>query len=286
MKSFHSFNFILLALSMTEIPVIACTSYSIEEAAKKGIIKLSIKGKGGYTGDVITMKIQNLTNKKIDLNLEAGRRLDSKNNGEQDILVTQQQEIFVNANQLKTINVIGMCCQAHNCAPKLSSEYNVGKLADTNLIKLAKYIDQNKYYSNYSAQQSVWVISDNNSLASITEGEKEVVTNLRKFVSTVTGKIIPPYDITYRSGSDGSAMGRAFKIDGVFEYTLPMPCHSSMGIYDEHGKLVQIIFQNLQSDRGDYKLLYSFRTKDLPEGTYYARVEADGLLQKQIKIEF
>ena len=81
-------------------------------------------------------------------------------------------------------------------------------------------------------------------------------------------------------------MGAAFKIEGVFEYSLPMTCHSSMGIYNESGKLIQIIFKDQQSDRGDYKLFYTFRTKNVPQGTYYARVEADGMLQKQIKIEF
>ncbi|MGZ4060710.1 MAG: hypothetical protein ACXVPU_16880 [Bacteroidia bacterium] len=286
MKSFKSINLILLTLSVTEIPVIACTSFSIEEAAKKGMIKLSIKGKGGYTGDVIAMKIQNLTNKIIDLKLEAGRRLDSKKENEQDILVTQPQEFVLNANQNKTINIFGMCCQAHNSAPQPKSDYSVGKLADSNLIKLATFIDKNKYYTNYSAQQSVWVLSDNNSIASICSGDKETVTSLRKFVSKLTGKIIPPYDITYKEGIDGSAMGRAIKIEGVFEYSLPMSCHSTMGIYDEAGRLIQMIFKDLQSDRGEYKLFYTFRTKDIPPGTYYARVDADGMLQKQIKIEF
>jgi hypothetical protein len=179
-----------------------------------------------------------------------------------------------------------MCCQAHNSAPAERSDYAVGKLADSNLVKLANFIDQNKYYTDYSAQQSVWVISDNNSLASITDGDKEKVSKLQKFVSKITGRIIPPYDITYRSGSDGSAMGAAFKIEGIFEYSLPMTCHSTMGIYDEQGRLIQLIFKDQQSDKGEYKLFYTFRTKDVPQGTYYARVEADGMLQKQMKIEF
>ena len=286
MKPFRSINLILLTLSITEIPAMAaCVSYSIEEAAKKGMIKLSIKSKGGYTGNVIAMKIQNLTHQKIDLKLEAGRRLDSKKQNEQDILVTQQQEFFVNADQNKIVNVFGMCCQAHNSAPQERSDYSIGKLADTNLIKLAKYIDKNKYYTNYSAQESVWVISDNNSIASIS-GDKIDVDKLQKFVSSITGRIIPPYGIIYRSGSDGSAMGKAFKIEGVFEYSLPMSCHSTMGIYDTSGKLIQLIFKDEQSARGDYKLFYTFRTKDVPAGTYYARVEADGMLQKQMKIEF
>ncbi|MBL0329874.1 MAG: hypothetical protein IPP64_10775 [Bacteroidetes bacterium] len=286
MKSFHPISFLLITFSLTDIPVFANAVLSVEEAAKKGFVKLFIKSKGGYTGEVIEMKIQNLTSQKLDLRVEAGRRLDSKEQKEQDILVTKEQEFFVNANQTKSINIFGMCCQAHNNAPTVKHDYLIGKLADSSLIKLAMFIDKNKYYSNYSAQQAVWVVSDDNSIGSIDDGDKEVKNNLRTFVSKLTGKTIPPYDVKYQSGNDGSAMGRAVSIEGVFDYSLPIACHSTMAIYNERGEVVQLIFENLQSDRGQYKHYYTFRIKDLPQGTYYARVNADGMLQKEMKIVF
>jgi hypothetical protein len=286
MKSFNPMGLFLVAMSITEVPAFAVTTLSVEDAAKKGLVKLSIKGKGGYTGDVIEMKVQNLSNQNLDLKLEAGRRLDSKNNDDQDILVTQAQEFIVSSGQRKTISVNGMCCQAHNSAPTAKSFYTVGKLADSNLIKLANYIDKNHYYTNYSAQQSVWVISDDNSPGSIGGDDKKERDSLRAFVSRLTGKIIPPYDITYQSGNDGTAMGRATRIEGIFDYELPMNCHATMFICNERGEVVQKIFENIASERGDYKIFYTFRTKDLPEGTYYARVNADGMLQKQMKITF
>ena len=141
MKSFHPISFLLIAFSLSDIPVFANAVLSVEEAAKKGFVKLLIKSKGGYTGEVIEMKVQNLTNRKLDLRIEAGRRLDSKKQNEQDILVTKEQEFFVNANQTKSLNVSGMCCQAHNSCPTIKNEYLVGKLADSSLIKLAMYID-------------------------------------------------------------------------------------------------------------------------------------------------
>ncbi len=286
MKSFCSINFLLVVFSVTELPVFSNSILSVEEAAKKGFIKLTIKSKGGYTGDVIEMKVQNLTNRKLNLKIEAGRKLDSKHQNEQDILVTREQEFFVNANQPKTINVFGMCCQAHKGAPTASFAYSVGYMADSNLIKMARFIDKNKYYSNYSAQQSVWVISDNNSIGSIHDDDKEVNTMLRAFASKLTGRSIPTYEISYRSGNDGTAMGRAVTIDGVLDYTLLQTCHSTLAIYNESGEVVQLIFKNLDSDKGVYKHYFSFRTKDLPQGTYYARLNADGLLQKELKIEF
>lgn len=286
MRSCHPISFFIVALSITELPVFSNTVLSIEEAAKKGLVKLSIKGTGGYTGNIIEMKVQNLTSKKLDLKVEAGRRLDSKKDDEQDILVTQAQEFFVNAGQQKTLNIFGMCCQAHNNSPVNKSVYSIGKLADSSLIKLALFIDKNKYYTNYSAQQSVWVVSDDNSIGSINDDDKEIKNDLRNFVSKLTGKVIPPYDINYQRGADGSAIGRASSIEGIFEYSLPAACHASMAIYNERGEVVQVIFENLQSDRGNYNHYYTFRTRGLPEGTYYARVNADGMLQKQIKIEF
>ncbi|HEY0031297.1 MAG TPA: hypothetical protein VGC65_11100 [Bacteroidia bacterium] len=286
MKTLNPISFFLIALSFTEIPVFASTILSLEDAAKRGLVKLSIKSKGGYTGDVIEMKIQNLTNQKLDLRLEAGRRLDSKKQDEQDILVTQAQEFFVNANQPKTLNVFGMCCQAHKSAPQQKSDYTVGKLADSNLIKLALFIDKNKYYTNYSAQQSVWVVSDDNSIGSIDDDDKDVKKLLREYVAKLTGKTIPAYDILYQSGNDGTAMGRATRIEGVFDYRLPQNCHATMFICNERGETVQVIFENIATERGEYKLYFTFRTKDLPQGTYYARVNADGMLQKQMTIEF
>ncbi len=283
MKSIH---LILITMSITEIHAATCNVLSIEDAAKQGLIKLALKSKGGYTGDVIEMKIQNISNKKLDLKIEAGRKLDSKKNDEQDIIVTQSQEFFVNANQFKTINVFGMCCQAHNSAPKKNSVYSIGKLADSSLIKLASYIDKNEYYTNHSAQQAVWTISDNNSIGSIYGEEKELVSDLRQYVSKITGKIIPPYDITYEQQNSNDVLGRAKKIEGVFDYTPQLNGKVRVGIYDNQGHLVQLLFEDIAHETGDCKLFYTFRTKDLPTGTYYARMDMNGEVQKEMKIEF
>jgi hypothetical protein len=286
MKTFKSINLILMTLSVTETPVFSGTLSSLEEAAKKGLVKLIIKSKGGYTGDVMEMKIQNMSNQNLNLELEAGRRLDSKNNKEQDILVTKPQEVFLAAKQLKKINIFGMCCQAHNGAPKENSDYSIGHLADSNLIKLAEFIDKNQYYTNYSAQQAVWTISDNNSLASISSGNPDQVTNLQKYVSKITGRAIPAYQISYQQDNESDVLGRSYKIEGIFNYTVPENGKVTVGIYNEHGDLVQLIFKDIYHEHGDCKIFYKFRTHDLPRGTYYAKMNMNGAVRKEMEIEF
>ncbi len=286
MKSFAFISLSLLVLNITASPFFKNNAISVEEAAKRGLIKLFIKSKGGYTGNVIEMKIKNNTTKNIELKLEAGRKLDSKNNNEQDILVTQAQELIIYANQQKKLDVMGMCCQAGNSCPRVNSDYTVGTMADSNLIKIAQFIDKNKYYDNYTAQQAVWCVSDNKSLASIYGGDEKIVKAIRNYVSLVTGKPIPSYNITYKEGNNNSVIGHPFKIEGVFDYTLNTTGHVTLAIYDVSGKMVQLIFKNIAHDRGEHKIYYTFRTKDLPEGTYYARMTNEGRTEKEMKIEF
>lgn len=286
MKTIRIVTLVVLATGITLNPIMAINVMSLEDAAKKGLIKLFIKSKGGYSGEVIEMKIKNSSNKNLDFKLETGRKLDSKNNAEQDILVTKPQEFNVCGGQTRTINVFGMCCQAHNMCPRENSEYSIGTMADSTLIKLAMFIDKNKYYTNSSAQQAVWTVSDNNSLGSITDGNKVDVNNLRNFVSKITGKTIPPYEVTYSRENDRDLLGRVKTIEGTFDYALPDNTHVTIGIYNSDGVLVQSLFENIEHQKGEYKLYYTFHTINLPQGIYYARMDSNDGTKKEMKIEF
>lgn len=286
MNTFKKVSLVVAALLISIYPVSAVNSISLEDAVKKGLIKLIIKSKGGFTGKVIEMKIKNTSSKNLELALETGRKLDSKKNCEQDILVIKPEAFLVGTNQSATINVFGMCCQAQNSSPSEDSEYVIGQMADSNLIKLAEFIDRNKYYTSATAQQAVWALSDNNSLGSITGDDKPVVDNLRNYVSKITGKTIPPYDISYEREFPNEVLGRANKIEGEFDYELPANAHVTLAIYNEEGQLVQLLFEDYAHQKGNYKLHFVFKTRNLESGTYYARIKMDGETGKEMKIEF
>jgi len=275
----------IYTITAAACPINSNKPVSIEEAAKKGLIKLTIKSKGGFTGKVIDMKIKNNTSSPIDLKIEAGRKLDSKNNNEQDILITQAQELIVYGGQEKNVGVNGMCCQAHNTCPREKSEYTVGTMADSSLIKIAMYIDKKKYYENHTAQQAVWAISDNESIGGIYGGDTKMVEEIRNYVSLVTGRPIPPYNITYQQ-TENSTIGHPFKIEGELAYNLNTTGHVTIAIYNASGEMVQLLFKDIAHDRGPHKLYYTFRTKDLPSGTYYARATNEGRTENEVKIEF
>jgi hypothetical protein len=279
-------NFLIIASAVTADNLFANNELSIEEAAKKGLVKLIIKGKGGFTGDVIEMKITNNTTVPLHLNVNPGLRLDSKDETQQDILVTKEQEIYLAAKQQRSFNIFGMCCQAHNSAPVKNSVYMIGRSADSNLVKLASFIDKNNYSSSHTAQQAVWVVSDNNSIASIVDGTNEEINKLRKYVSDITGRPIPKYNVYYKQQDNSDIGGTVNKVEGVLDYSLNINNYVTIGIYDSSGKLIQLLFQQRPHESGDYKLYYTFKTHNLPGGTYYARMSMDGAIMKEEKIEF
>lgn len=263
----------------------AVNSYTLEEAAKKGLIGLSIKGKGGYTGRVISVTIDNLQRDSIVLRVEAGRRLDSRNNKEQDILVTRSETFAMAGCQRSTYSLYGMCCQAHNAAPGKNSDFNVGKLADSGLVRLASFINRNRYYNESAAQSAVWVISDKENMASIGGSNEAVTEDLLDCVSGINGKPVPGYTIIYKKGKGTDLRGDIDRIEGKFRYHLTGSAQVVAGIYNSSGRMVQLI-EDIKQEEGNYKLFYTFNTDHLPPGSYYLRLMVDGKQGKEEKIEF
>lgn len=245
MKTVKKIILVVFACSIMLNEAVAKNVISLEEGIKKGLIKLIIKSKGGFTGNVIEMNIKNIGSHPVYFKLEAGRRLDSQNEKEQDILVTKQEEFTSNPNQLKTLDVYGMCCQAHNGCPAANSSFSIGTMADSGLIKLAEFIDKNKCYDSFTAQQAVWSISDNESIGGISSYDKTEADKFQKFVSKITGRPIPPYNVQY----ERELNGRAKQIEGIFDYTLSANARVTVAIYNSAGALVQLLFENIEHQK-------------------------------------
>lgn len=285
MLIFKKIFFTLIFLTTSLISFSADESIFIETAMKKGLLSVKIFGKGGYLGDVIGMKIKNLQNHPVAFSVEAGRRLDSKDSVQQDILITKSVTMSLLANETQTVTISGMCCQAHNHSPMKDEVYRIGKMADSNLIKIARFIDENKWYDNYIAQNAVWIISDNERMENI-GGEDEVSKKLQQFVSKLTGKPIPKYRINYESDTASAFSGRAEKISGTFEYDLFNYGTVTFGIYDKDGHAVQMFFNEVPKNVGHHVFNYEFKTSYLPKGNYYARLRLDGQVIKEEKFTF
>lgn len=266
-------------------PLRAIETYNVEDAAKKGLIRLSIRSRGGFSGKVMSMTICNLQKDSLVLTVEPGRRLDSEDNTLQDILVTRSERFKMAGGQKSTYGIYGMCCQLHNHAPDSNAVYTVGHMADTNLVKLASFINKYRYYNEYAAQCAVWVVSDGQLLASVSSRNDNITDNLRECVAGITGESVPYYSIVYKAKKPGQLIGEMDHIEGKLRYTLNTAGNVLVGIYNSDGRMVQLV-KDAKQEQGKYSLFYTFNTTNLPPGTYSLRLLVDGKPGREEKIVF
>ena len=259
---------------------------SIEQAKKQGLIKVDISGKGGYTGDVILFAVKNISQKDLQLNIEAGRRLDSKDSTEQDILVNRNEIFALKKGESKNINVSGMCCQAHNHSPQEKSVFSIGKMASPLLVKIAEYIDLHKLHSRGVAQDAVWVLSDNNPVESIYDSADTLTSNnLTRFVCSLTNQPFPNFRIMYEKSVEPFS-NKPTKVTGDITYYVQNNGLVTIAIYDKFGKSVKIFSLDQPTEPGEYHIGYEFNVATLPHDIYYLRVLIDGQKKKEVPIKF
>lgn len=253
-------------------------SISIENAYKSGLIKFKIKGTGTYKGNCLKISFKNNSDDSLFLQLEAGRRLDSRNNTEQDILVIKDQIFVLSGHQKKEFNVYGFCCQASNHAPGKDSIFSIGKIADVDLVRLSAFCNINKFTDN-ETQNAVWCISDKRPLASIPESNE----NLRKFVSKITKEEIPWYQIEYEKSSSNTVISdKVERISGNITYTLNKNDFYKIELRDAKGNLVQNYTNKKLAEKGTYDYWFDMQVTNYPKGKYFIHIyNGDELVTKK-----
>jgi hypothetical protein len=256
---------------------------SIEKAVKTGLIQLEIKGKGGHSGICLHLKLSNKQSDSLYVILEAGRKLNSQNDEEQDILVTHEQLFALKGKEKKEADVYGFCCQASHHSPGKDSSFSVGKMADSAMIKLARFCDKNKFPQD-AVQNAVWCLSDNHDVAGIDQS----VEKLRKYVCEVKKVEMPWYQKDYAEPGSGSTAfsNRTDKISGSINYTIEASSLLSIQLKDRDNKLVQKFTGNKMMSKGNYDYWFELQVTNWPKGKYYIDIYAGEqlIMKKEFEI--
>jgi hypothetical protein len=284
----HCIKFIFTSLLLFSIVFNASAkkdTVSVGKAFLKKTIKLEIKGKGGYQQECISMKIKSTIGDTLIVFVEAGRRLDSQDSSMQDILIVRDQYLTLGAQQEKTINVFGFCCQAHNKAPAEKSIFSVGDIADKPLADLARYINSSKLNAS-SMQQAVWVVSDNNELSSVVDDNTDEVKNLRKFLAKLKNIETPWYNTFYKKEAQSLFSGKPEKVTGEIDYMVTNDLAMVLiNIRDAAGTIVKSYFVSKGAMRGEYKYKLDWDVSKMTKGNYTVRVYENQRELKKLTIK-
>lgn len=258
---------------------------TIDKALSSGLIKVRISGKGGHNGSCLKLNITNIKDDSVYITLEAGRRLDSEDEKEQDILVMKEQTFALGKKEQKESGIFGFCCQAHNASPAKDSKFKIGKMADSSLVRLASFISSKplNQYGISEIQNAVWCLSDGYETSSISQAAMD----LRNFVAKEKKEEVPWYNSEYKPGENGRAgSGQTSKITGTIEYTLNSNAILCIQVRDKHGKLLQKFVHQKPMDKGTWHYNFSLEVVNWPKGEYSILLFADDqrIMEKPFRI--
>jgi hypothetical protein len=264
------------------------TSVTLQQALDQKLVNVKIKSLGGYQGESATIEIQNLSKNDLSIRIEPGRRLKADKEEYQDLLVVREQEILVKANSKTSRNITGYCCESSDSGPGTNLAYKANTMADTSLVRLAKYINTNyKQLSKNSIQQSIWAISDKHGSAAITiTSEKEM--SLKNLVCNLKGEPIPWYVI--RQQIYQTPNGRIHLVNdslyGKMAYSNGEWTYGKLNIYDTKDNAVLISIGSWLKPGANAVYEVAIPIKNLGRGKYKLTLENEKQVftQKEILI--
>ncbi|MBK9013248.1 MAG: hypothetical protein IPM82_03745 [Saprospiraceae bacterium] len=277
----------MLALTLLPLQQLSAQVLDIADAVRKGYLTVSAEGAGGHDGECLKLNLKNKSKKKLEVRVPAGQIFEAGDSSLQNLMVSKNETFFVESGTSRIAKLFGLCIEASDGSPGENSIFKMGKLADGNLLKMAKYLNDNKLHQHPSAQYAVWAVTDADRLEGIGD------PTLTKFVADMLGKPMPEYHIEYQAPpQDRQLPGQpanwreAFAMNGLFYYDLASDKQVDFGLYNEAGELVHTLFKNRLQKRGSHKFKFEFEIKGLPKGKYFARLTNKGNVIKELAVEF
>ena len=269
---------LLTSLAFTIVVNAKHRKLSLESAAKLNLLKFKIKGTGEHQGKCLNLQLHSACPDSLWLTLEAGSRLDSKNESEQDILVTQDQIFVLGSFQSVNTKISGYCCQATNHSPAMNTDFTIGKPTDNKLVSLARYLSYH-HEDESTTQSAVWCVSNGKPLASI----PKIHNDLRAFVSSITGEPLPWYEVEYNTSSNNvAASQQAKKVFGYVDYKTENDGELKIELRDSKGRLMMNISNQKAVAKGDHDFWFEMQVSNYPKGKYYLHfLSDDGVVTKK-----
>lgn len=246
---------------------VAKTKVSLQKAFDKKYVTAKAICKGGLELDY---SVSNLLKDSLFIVIPAGWRFNSNagKNDYQDILMAHEQILVLKPKQTKIFDIKGYCCEATKAGPRQGAPYTLGKMADSSLVNLARYLNTHKVDSN-TEQYSVWAVSDGEETANITSNNDSIAALLRTFVANIKGEPLPWYTLLKRArvSNLGEVQDHPIRFKADINYNVAETCYSYCYIVDAKGNKVSEIFGKwLLPDKNDYNA--NFNVAGLKKGDY------------------
>jgi hypothetical protein len=241
---------------------------SIQKLIETGKIRALFRSAGGNSGYCVEMKVKNMTNHPIIVDVEPGRRLESSaDSSRQDLLIVKNETVRIAAGQIFLGKIFAFCCQSKNGLPRKGGAYSVGAMASAGLVKLAQFISNNNF-SNSAIQNSIWVLSDKHKLSGVYEGDQAENEELRRFTAELTGVTVPWYYISYKNIPGMVFSDKASTLSGRINYELKKNTSVTIIVKNSNGMLIRVLQEKKAQQTGKQTVPVTFPVAALSKGKY------------------
>ncbi|MBL7899881.1 MAG: hypothetical protein JNJ99_15175 [Crocinitomicaceae bacterium] len=238
----------------------------LEALVNSGKISVSFISKGGYQGNCMQMIVHNHSADSVYGFVEPGRKLNSVNDGEQDILVVKAAQIKLKRFEKDTLDVFGFCCQSGKSGPSKNALYTIGSLAPAAWIFIANLINLNQF-PNDAIQHAVWVLSDNHDIRSIPAYSNPAMDQLRYAVADILDIEIPWYSFRYKSDENDLFTGIKTHFFAEVAFNIPQRALITPQITRPNGEIIYT-GEHQYFSAGDQKISVSFPISGWEDGEY------------------
>jgi hypothetical protein len=200
MKKYYSILLFTSLQSFLHITHAAVHPNSLEALCASGKVSVNFIGKGGHQNNCVQVMIKNNASDSVYGFVEAGRRLNSVDDSEQDLLLVKSTNFRLGAKQKDTLDLIGFCCQSKKSSPVKGSLFTIGAMAPAIWLLITHLIDRENFPAD-AIQNAIWVLSDNHDIRSIPAYRATAMDKLRHTVADILDIDLPWYSFRYEGDS-------------------------------------------------------------------------------------
>lgn len=264
----------LLCFSQAIYSIDKNTFLSIDKVAANPAVSVKFNSKGGHQGYCMEVAIENNGFDTCFALVEAGRRLVSEEEKQQDIFVVKNQYVMVAPRSKGKFNVFGFCCQSHDASPKAGTVFKMGYLESKDWQSLASVISTNDFDMG-AIQHAVWAVSNNHPVSSIDKGKDDKNMLLLQTVANIKHIELPWYNIGYKKTNDRLFSNLPSQIFSEINYSLPYNGEVSIVVRDHYGIIQTTLLEDVPKNEGKHNYYFDLDISGWKDGNYTLEVVLD-----------
>ena len=250
------------------------TFLSIDKVAANPAVSVKFNSKGGHQGNCIEVAIENNGFDTCFAWVEAGRRLVSEEEKQQDIFVVKNQYVMVAPRSKGKFTIFGFCCQSHDASPRAGTVFKMGYIESKDWQTLANVVNANDFEMG-AIQHAVWAVSNNHPVSSIDKGKDEKNLLLLQTVANIKHIELPWYNIGYKKTNGQIFSNLPSHIYSDIKYRLPYNGEVSIVVRDKYGIIQTTLLEDVPKNEGVNMYYFDLDIAGWKDGNYTVEVVLD-----------